>query len=146
MVDFTWVDINSTGLRKAICMLAEKYHNGEELTNEKVGDVLHKTTQRSALKNAPIMLESIREMAKKYETSLNLFCTTASENGLGQLHYKYESELNCAKFGESGMFVGVSNSVPTVRDFESLKQCSPDEMVTILNLCDGQLYKKPEMA
>lgn len=146
MVDYRWVDINSTGLRKAICMVAEMFHNGEEPTYEEIGVILHKTTQRSGLKNAPIMLESVKEMGKVYESSLRRFSEIAKKNGATIAKYEYCAELNCARFGDDGMYIGISNSIPTARDFESLSNCRHNTLLTVLNLCDGVIYKKPVMA
>lgn len=146
MKDYTWVDINSTGLRNAICMIAEKYHNGEEPTNEEVGVILHKTTQRSGLKKATVMIDAVKEMAKVYETCLRIFSKISGKNGEGLPTYKYDAQLNCARFVEVGLCVGISNSIPTVRDFESLNKCEESRVHVILNLRDGKMYAKPVMA
>lgn len=143
MIDYTWIDINSTGLRKAIVMIAELFHEGFEPTNEEVGEILHKTTQRSGLKNAPIMLESVKEISKQYEIGLRKFCAFSRAKGIELPAYTYQADMNCAEFGETGLCIGVSNSIPTDKDFESLSNCKQNEIFTILNLCDGKIYNKP---
>lgn len=144
MTDYKWVDINSTGLRKAIVMVAERFHNGDDVTNEEIGMILHKTTQRSGLKNAPIMIASIKEMARVYESRMRLFSKISDKDGLGAI-YKYDTKTNCVQFIDSNLCIGISNSVPTSKDFESISDCSTESILTILNLCDGKLYKKPVM-
>ena len=145
MADYSWVDINSGGLKKAICMVAEKYNNGEEPTKEEIGNILHKTTQRSGLKNAPIMLNAVNEMAKVFDTSLKLFCKVLKKTADGDVTYNYDTIGNCAVV-DKNMCVGISNNVPTVADFESLNGTGSFEMKAVLNLSDGKIYTKPVMA
>ena len=142
MTDYSWVDINSTGLRKAICMIAEKYSEGKMVTDEEVGRILHKTTQRSGLKNAPIMLNAINEMGRTFDKNLKMFCKILEKTKTGEASYKYDALTNCAVVDDK-VCIGISNQIPTPTDFESMNGSGNFELYTVLNLSDGKMYRKP---
>ena len=141
-VDYSWVDLNVPGIRKAICMLAEKKHEDENISEEDVGNALHKTTQRSGLMRAPAMIKAIQAMAEILDENVQSFCKMIENTNKQKSSYKYDLVTDCVVINED-FCISFNNCNPTQRDFDRVKRAGEYTQYGVMDLQEATIFGAP---
>lgn len=131
--DFSFPELTAPGMKKSALEITKLYYDGEDVTNEEVGNIMVKNTRRGGLARAVAMINAMKDIGETFARMLKDLEKEVSKSNKNKLpKTRFEDKVVILEYPKAPNFIclGFSN--------KEYKQEELDEVVQATN--NGQEY------